>query len=58
MDIAALSMNMSAASTNSKISTAVLKMTMDSQKELAQTVVDDLISAVPAPQTGHIDISV
>lgn len=60
MDIAAMSMSMSQAKLQTQVSTAVLKLAMDTQKDLTQNVVEELLSAVPVSNstTGHIDISV
>lgn len=55
MDIAAMSMGMSAAKVQAQATTSVMKMQMDTQSELAEKVITDLL---PAAKTGHIDVSV
>lgn len=58
MDIAAISMSMSSAKLQSDVATSVMKLNMDTQKDLAGNVMTELMDALPAAQTGHIDISV
>lgn len=59
MDIAQLSMNMSASQLQQQVSLRVLDTTMETATDLSQQMVDELMTEMPAiPATGHIDISI
>ncbi len=57
VDIAAMSVQMHAAQTQQQVDIAVLKNNMDSQEEIADMLISELMQ-VNLSSGGHIDISV
>ena len=54
--IAALSMSMSEARFAAAYDTAIMKKSMDSMESQAETLIDDMLAAVPAPSQYGFDV--
>ncbi len=54
--IAALSMSMSEARFAAAYDTAIMKKSMDSMESQAETLINDMLAAVPAPSQYGFDV--
>lgn len=54
--IAALSMSMSEARFAAAYDTAIMKKSMDSMENQAETLINDMLAAVPAPSQYGFDV--
>ena len=54
--IAALSMSMSQAQFAAAYDTAIMKKSMDSMESQAETLINDMLAAVPAPSQYGFDV--